>query len=305
MDIVVIGATGFVGRHMVRHLHGRGHRVIGIARRASNNTADPERLSFLAADAATPGDWQAEVARAEAVINLAGRTIAGRWSEQAKREIRSSRIETTRRVVEALALPGGRCRVLLNASGVGYYGDRGDEILTEASSPGTGFLAELAAVWEREALAAAKAGIRVVPMRFGLVLGKDGGALSRMLPAFRSFLGGPLGGGTQWFSWIHLEDLLEAVAFLLDADSLSGPVNLCAPEPVPQRDFAAALGRVLRRPSGFATPAFVLRLALGEAAELLLGGQRAVPERLLANGFSFRYSALEPALAELLGKRAS
>ncbi len=304
MDIAVIGATGFVGRHLLRSLSARGHRLVGIARRAPAVPADSERLSFLAADAATPGQWQTEVARAEAVVNLAGRTIAGRWSEGAKREIRASRIETTRRVVEALA-GGGRCRVLLNASGVGYYGDRGDEILTEASSPGTGFLAGLAAAWEEEALAAAKAGIRVVPMRFGVVLGKDGGALSRMIPAFRSFLGGPLGSGAQWFSWIHLEDLLEAIAFLLDAVSLSGPVNLCAPEPVTQRDFAAALGRVLKRPSGLATPGFVLRLALGEAAELLLGSQRALPERLLANGFSFRYPALEPALAELLGKSAS
>ncbi|MEJ5359364.1 MAG: TIGR01777 family oxidoreductase [Desulfobacterales bacterium] len=304
MDITVIGATGFLGGHLIRRLHGRGHRVVGIARRAPAAAPDdPPRLSFLAADATAPGDWQSEVARAEAVVNLAGRSIAGRWSEGAKREIRASRIETTRRVVEAL--PGGRCRVLLNASGVGYYGDRGDEILSEGSSPGTGFLAGLAADWEAEALAAAAYGVRVVPMRFGVVLGTEGGALARMVPAFRSFLGGPLGSGSQWFSWIHVADLVEAIVFLLERDLLSGPVNLCAPEPVTQRDFAAALGRVLRRPSGLAAPAFLLRLALGEAAGLLLDSQRAVPARLLAHGFVFRHPALEPALADLLRKNPS
>jgi len=303
VEIAVVGATGFVGAPLVRHLHERGHRVTAIARGARAAAADLPAAAFVSADVTAAGAWQEVVGRAEAVIHLAGRSIAGRWSRQAKEEIRSSRIESTRRVVEALA--GGRCRVLLHASGVGYYGDRGDDPLTEEEPPGRGFLAELARDWEEAAQGAAEQGVRVAAMRFGVVLGSDGGALGRMVPAFRAFLGGPLGSGRQWFSWIHIADLLAAVSFLLDVPALSGPVNCCAPEPVTQRDFAAALGRALGRPSSLPAPAFALRLALGEAADLLLASQRAIPRRLLDHGFRFRYPALAQALEELLGGRAA
>ncbi len=301
MEIAVVGATGFVGIPLLRHLHERGHRVTAVARRLRTPVAALPAAAFVSADATTAGAWQEELGRAEAVILLAGRSIAGRWSRQAKEEIRASRIESTRRVVEALR--GGRCRILLHASGVGYYGDRGDDPLGEEEPPGRGFLAELARDWEAEARRAAEQGVRVVAMRFGVVLGSDGGALARMVPAFRAFLGGPLGSGRQWFSWIHIADLLAAVSFLLEVPALSGPVNVCAPEPVPQREFAAALGRVLGRPSFLPAPALALRLALGEAADLLLGSQRAIPRRLLEHGFRFRYPVLAQALEDLLGRR--
>ncbi len=297
MEIAVVGATGFVGNHLVHHLHARGHRVTAIARGRRTDAAALPAAAFLA------GPWQEALREAQAVIHLVGRSIAGRWSRAAKEEIRSSRIASTCRVVEALR--GGRCRLLLHASGVGYYGDGGDALLVEDSPAGTGFLAELARDWEAEARRAEELGVRVVAMRFGVVLGNDGGALPRMVPAFRAFLGGPLGSGSQWFSWIHIADLAAAVSFLLEGVELAGAVNFCAPEPVTQRDFAAALGRVLGRPSFFPAPAFALRLALGEAADLLLAGQRAIPRRLLEAGFRFRYPVLAQALEDLLGRGAA
>ncbi|MGE5255502.1 MAG: TIGR01777 family oxidoreductase, partial [Hyphomicrobiales bacterium] len=186
--------------------------------------------------------------------------------------------------------------VLVSASGAGYYGSRGDEVLTEDAGAGDDFLARLAKEWEAEALAAAEKGVRVVVMRLGVVLGPGGGAMGQMIPAFKAFVGGPLGGGRQWFPWIHLHDLMAAVLFLIEHPELSGPVNVCAPQPVPNRDLAAALGQALKRPALVPAPAFMIRMSLGEFAEVLLASQRTVPKKLLDQQFSFKYPDIRSAV---------
>ena len=198
------------------------------------------------------------------------------------------------------ALPDSSRCVLCNTSAVGYYGDRRDEILIETSAPGSGFMADIAKDWEKEALAAVEKGARVAVMRFGIVLGRDGGALAQMLPAFRMFVGGPLGNGRQWFPWIHLRDLLSAIEFLLNTPSLSGPFNFSAPNPVRNRQLAATMGKVLARPSFLPAPRSLLRLALGEVGKVLVESQRAVPENLLDSGFTFRFPEIETALSDLV-----
>jgi hypothetical protein len=298
MKIVVTGASGFVGSCLTRHLFDLGHQVTGVARRAPTPGTDTASCSFLPADTTRPGDWQAEVAEADAVINLAGRSIFGRWTDTIKQEIRDSRILTTRRIVESL--PSGKPVVLVSASGVGFYGDRGEDPITEDSPAGEDFLARLSIDWEAEARRGAESGARVVLTRLGVVLGPHGGALAQMLPAFKAFVGGPIGSGRQWFPWIHLEDLARAVAFILDRPDLSGPVNLCAPNPVPNRELARALGSSLGRPSALPAPAFMLRLVLGEFAGVLLGSQRALPQKLTASGFHFKYPEIHAAVAAVL-----
>jgi uncharacterized protein (TIGR01777 family) len=211
-----------------------------------------------------------------------------------KTEIRESRILTTRHVVQGL--PSGKPVVLISASGVGFYGNRGDDVLTEDAPAGNDFLAGLSKDWERAALAAAEKGARVVLTRLGVVLGKGGGAMAKMIPAFKFFVGGPIGSGRQWFPWIHMEDLSAAMLFLIDRPEISGPVNLCAPEPVTNRDLAGALGRALNRPAVMPAPAFMVRMALGEFADVLLGSQRAVPQKLLQHHFDFRHPDIRSAV---------
>jgi hypothetical protein len=249
---------------------------------------------FIAADTTRPGRWQRNLAKIDAVINLSGRSIFGRWTEAVKNEIRESRILTTRHLVEGLTAQSGA--TFISASGVGFYGSRGDDILTEDEPAGDDFLARLSVDWEAEARIAAEKGARVVLARFGVVLGAGGGALDQMIPAFKRFVGGPIGGGRQWFPWIHLEDLIAAVHFALEHPDISGPVNLCAPNPVLNRDLAAALGRVLNRPAFMPAPAFMIRMVLGEFAEVLLGSQRAIPQKLQEHRFVFHYPDIEAAL---------
>lgn len=298
MKVFITGATGFIGSSLARRLLAAGHEVLGSARGAPPAALDHPRGRFVAADTTRPGAWQELVAGCDAVFNLAGESIYGRWSAKRKRSMTESRTATTRQVAAALASGA----VLVSASGVGYYGDRGEELLTEEAAAGRGVLVGLATAWEAEALAAARAGRRVVVARLGVVLGRGGGALAQMVPAFKSFLGGPIGDGRQWFSWIHLEDLLSAFEFVLADPDIGGPVNFAAPNPVRHRELAHALGWVLHRPAIVPTPAFALRLALGEFAEVLLESQRAVPARLLAAGFRFRHPEIAGALASLLAQ---
>lgn len=294
MKILVTGASGFVGTHLTGFLLNRKHEVVGLARSLRNKGFSHSKYRFIAADTAQPGPWQEALADVDAVVNLAGRSIFGRWNEAVKTEIRESRILTTRHLVQGL--PSGKPVVLMSASGVGFYGNRGDEVLTEDAPAGDDYLAGLSKDWEGEALAAKAEGARVVLARLGVVLGKGGGAMAQMIPAFKSFLGGPIGNGRQWFPWIHLEDLSAAMLFLLERPEIRGPVNLCAPDPVTNRDFAGALGRALKRPAVMPAPAFMVRMALGEFADVLLGSQRAVPKKLQQHHFGFRYPDIQSAV---------
>ena len=295
MQFLITGASGFVGSHLSEFLLDQNHSVTGVSRKPPARLMQRERFRFVSADTTRPGAWQKAFSDVNAVVNLTGRSIFGRWSESVKTEIRESRILTTRHVAQGLP-PGRKGVVLVSASGAGYYGSRGDEILTEDAAAGDDFLAGLAKEWEAEALAAAEKGVRVVVMRLGVVLGPGGGAMAQMIPAFKAFVGGPLGSGRQWFPWIHLHDLLAAVLFLTEHPELSGPVNVCAPHPVPNRDLAAALGQALKRPALVPAPAFMIRMSLGEFAEVLLASQRTVPKKLLEHHFSFKYPDIRSAV---------
>ncbi len=301
MKVSILGATGFVGRRLVDHFLERGFEVVSIARSKSPGSDHSSAFKHISADTTSPGSWQSEVSAADVVINLAGQTIFHYWTAAYKQKIYSSRILTTRNLVASFSKGGPK--LLLNASAVGYYGNRDDEVLTEEQPAGTDFLAKVASDWEKEALAAAGYGVRVVAMRFGVILGPDGGALASMVPAFKFFLGGPLGSGKQWMSWMHLEDLVRAVDFIVSGQELEGPLNFCSPNPLVQRDFAKALGRTLGRPAVLPLPATVVKLMMGDLGRTLLGGQRAFPRKLLENGFKFDYPDIDQALAEILSRR--
>ena len=268
---------------------------------AGTNPPAQAGIDFLTGDPNQAGAWMAAVPEYDWIINLAGASIFARWSEAHKKEIFASRVRTTRNLVTALAA-GDRRQLFCSTSAVGYYGPRGEEVLTEDSSPDASFLGELAKAWEAEALKAQDLGVRVVVTRFGIVLGRDGGALGQMTPLFKKFLGGPIGSGAQWFSWIHQADHARAFRFIQENPQISGPVNLTAPTPVRNRDLARALGRALHRPSFMPAPEFMLRLVLGEFADTLLTGQQVLPKRLLDAGFIFRFPTIDAALTDLLGQ---
>ncbi len=294
MRVVVTGGTGFLGRALVAALAGRGDEAVVVTR-------DPSRAELPPGARGTGWDGLATaVDGADAVVNLAGETIAQRWTAAAKARIVGSRAQAAERVGAALRAAKSPPAVLVNASAVGFYGNRGDEELTEASPAGSGFLAETTLAWERAAREAVPDGVRLVLLRTGFVLGEDGGGLSKMLIPFRLGLGGPLGSGRQWVPWVHRDDLVALLLAALDDARFEGPVNATAPAPVPMKELAAALGRVLRRPAFAPAPAFAIRAAMGEMAALVLDGQRALPEKALALGFSFRFPDLEPALRDLL-----
>ncbi|MEJ5365872.1 MAG: TIGR01777 family oxidoreductase [Desulfosoma sp.] len=299
MKVLVTGASGFVGTQLCRRLVDLGRQVTGIAQAPHPSPSLPSEVRYLSADTTQPGPWQEAVADQDMIINLAGASIFRRWTAKSKEIIYNSRILTTRNLVNAI--PQGTSVTLLSTSAVGYYGSRGDASLTEDEPPGSDFLASLCVDWEAAASAARSKGARVVCMRFGIVLGKTGGALGQMIPAFKRFVGGPLGDGRQWFSWIHMEDLIGAMLFIMGKDAVEGPVNFCAPNPVRNETLAHVLGKLLHRPSFLKTPAFAIKLALGEFGSVLLEGQRVFPAVLLRHGYTFQYPDIEAALAEVLG----
>lgn len=295
--VLVAGASGLVGRALVAELTARGHRVFRLVRRAS---AAPDEIRW---DPATGACEPGILGEIDAVINLAGENLAaGRWTAARRAAILRSRVDTTRTLVAAVSRAARRPTVFINASATGIYGDRGDAVLTEASAPGTGFLAEVCRAWE-EPLAALPAGVRAVALRTGVVLTPQGGALAKMLPAFRLGIGGRLGSGRQWMSWITLDDLVGAIGHAMVDPRCQGPVNAVAPVPVTNAAFTAALGRVLGRPTVFPVPAFALRLLFGQMADdALLSSARVEPKALLDTGFEFRHRGIETALRHVCAK---
>lgn len=298
MQTLVTGATGFIGRHLLPHLQ----RPVVLSRFGSR-----QRLVFGALDVTTY-DWSLAKGPPPAqafdgvdvVVHLAGESVAGRWTRAKKERILDSRVTGTSQLVTTLSQLARPPRVLISASAVGYYGSRGDQLLSEADSPGRDFLADVCVAWESAASVAATSGMRVVLLRTGLVFGRDGGALSRMLPPFRLGLGGRLGDGQQWIPWVHVDDLIRMILFLVDHDTLNGPVNATSPHPVTNADFTQALGKTLHRPTFCAMPTPLLRLALGEFAEVLLASQRAMPNVLARAGFEYRFPQLDAALSNIL-----
>ena len=299
MKVVITGGLGFIGTQLSTRLLETGHRVTVVDHSPKPKPSTPKEVNYLSADTTVPGAWQEEVGIQDAVINLAGTSIFTRWNDETKQLIYDTRILTTRNVVEAMEEEKGA--LLCSTSAVGYYGFRGDKDLTEDDSPGNDFLAKVCVDWEKEAQKAADKGVRVALTRFGIVLGSTGGVLGQMIPAFKKFLGGPLGSGRQWFSWIHMEDLLRAFLFVFDNQAIHGPVNFCSPNPIRNRELAKALGKVLSRPSFLTIPAFMLRVVLGDFGSVLLEGQRVVPARLLKHGFVFQYPEITGALQTVMG----
>lgn len=295
MHVIITGAGGLIGGALARHLRDDGHVVTPLRR--GGPASAPPRWDPYAGDV----DW-GDIDRVDAVVHLAGESIAGgRWTRARKRRILDSRVKGTRALVAALADLPARPRVLVCASAIGFYGDRGDEPLDEQSAGGRGFLADVCRQWEAEALAARAMGVRVVNARIGVVLSAHGGALPRMLTPFRLGLGGVIGDGSQVMSWVSLDDLVRMLAFCIAHDELDGPVNLVAPAPATNRAFTKTLGRVLRRPAALPLPAPLLRLLLGEMADaLLLASAHVEPRRLSEAGYAWRHAALEPALRDIL-----
>lgn len=301
LKVLISGSTGLVGAALSRGLKSAGHTVCRLIRAETSRAALSAEEGFdVRWDPAT-GELGGAAVGADAVVNLAGASIAdGRWTPARKAVLRTSRVDTTQALVAAIAKMAARPRVLVSASAIGYYGDRGDEVLTEESAAGTDFLGTLGKDWEAEALKAEALGIRVVRARFGVILSREGGALPRMLLPFRLGLGGRLGSGQQWMSWIHLEDVVGCLLQLLENGSHRGAVNVVSPQPVRNSEFTREVASALHRPAVFPTPAFALRLALGEMADaLLLSSQRVQPAALQKITFPFRFGDLDRALAAL------
>ena len=301
MKILITGASGLVGSALGEALAGEGHTICRLVR---PDSANDRGAGFGVAWNPATGELGGAAVGADAVVNLAGASIAGgRWTNARKKVLRDSRVDTTRALVGALAKMAARPRVLISASAVGYYGRRGDELLTEASTPGNDFLASIAAEWEAEARKAEALGIRVVLLRFGVILARHGGALPQMMFPFRFGVGGKIGSGRQWMPWLTLDDAIAIIRFAVNNESVSGPLNAVAPQPMQNAEFTRVLAAVMHRPAIFPAPAFALRILLGEMADaLLLGSQRAVPAVLEKLGYSFLRPSLEPALQFILKK---
>jgi uncharacterized protein (TIGR01777 family) len=302
MKILITGGTGFVGTQLTSRFIQDGNEVTILTRSLRGPERAKPGVSYLQGDPTQKGPWQEAVKDHDAVVNLAGASIFERWTEEHKRAIRESRINTTRNLVEGIPSDRGKQMTLFSTSAVGYYGFHGDEEITEGSPSGTDWLAKVAVEWEGEALKAKAKGARVIITRFGIVLGEKGGALGQMIPLFKKFIGGPIGSGKQWFSWVHINDLAEAFAFVIKHPEISGSVNVCAPNPVRNKDLAKALGKVLHRPSFMPAPGFMIKLVLGEFGSVILEGQRVIPKRLLEKGFIFQYPDIEKALQRIVGQ---
>lgn len=299
MKVFITGGTGFLGSALTERFLAEGHSVTILTRTAPKNKLRAG-LAYCEGNPTKNGSWQKEVSRHDVVINLAGASIFRTWNEKNKKAIHSSRILSTRNLVEAIGRAGKKI-TLLNGSAVGYYGFREHEELDEKSLPGDDFLANVVKDWETEAIRAEEFGARVVLCRIGVILGKDGGALSKMLSVFKWGLGSPLGSGSQWFSWIALHDLVNIFLYLMENETIGGPVNCTSPNPVTNREMTKALGRALHRPTILPpVPAFIIRGVLGEFSDVFVKGQKVMPGKLLAKGFVFEFPEIEKAMADLI-----
>ena len=302
MKVFITGGTGFVGTTLSQKLAQEGHEVTLLTRNIKSNPTAFQRVSYVEGDPTRKGPWQEKVADQDVVINLAGASIFRRWTDSTKKLIWDSRIETTRNLVEALSARKDKESFLFSTSAVGYYGFHEEEVLDESSPSGEGFLADLSKEWESAAVKAKEHGVHVILMRFGIVLGRRGGALQQMIAPFKWWMGSPLGSGNQWFSWIHEQDLVDSFLYLIEQKKISGAVNCTAPNPVTNRELTHVLGEVLGKPTFMpAVPGFVMSLILGEFGSVLLKGQRVVPKKLLDAGFRFSFPDLRSALKDLLG----
>jgi uncharacterized protein len=305
MKVVVTGATGFVGSCLVDRLHKVGYRVLVLTRNTTSarKVFPPEAFPNVEIIAYTPtvsGAWQDAVAGSDGVVNLAGEPIAEeRWTPAHKQEILNSRQLGTQKIVEAIRNANPKPTVLVNASAIGYYGVSETATFDETSPAGNDFLSQVCQAWEAEANKVKEAGVRLVILRLGIVLGQ-GGALAKMITPFKLFAGGPIGSGRQWFSWIHLDDLVELILQALTKSEMEGVYNATAPHPVRMADLSQAMGQVMHRPSWLPVPAFALEALLGDGAKVVLEGQQVIPKRTLASGFEYKYHHLQPALQEIL-----
>lgn len=305
MRVIITGGTGLIGTALSKSLAQDGHEAIVLSRDPSRYTLPPG-VRGETWDGKTAVSWGHLVNEADAIVNLAGENLAGsgllptRWSAERKQLLRQSRLDAGRAVVEAVTAAERKPRVVIQASGIDYYGDLADEIVTEASPAGSGFLADLTVEWEASTAAVAQQGARHVSIRTGVVLSAEGGPLKTIALPFKFFAGGPLGSGKQWMSWIHVADEVAAIRFLLEEETAVGPFNLCAPEPLTNKAFSQAVGRAMGRPAFMPAPAFALRLALGEVADVVLNGRRALPKKLQDLGFTFQFPTANSALQDLL-----
>lgn len=300
--VVITGGTGLIGRALSKELAGAGYEVVVLSRDPGRRQRVAPGVRLERWDARSAAGWGHLAGGAKAVVNFAGENLSsGLWTQARRRRFLLSRAHAGRAVVEAVAASADKPAVVVQASAIGYYGPRDDEVVTEAGTPGTDFLSRLCVQWEASTAPVEEMGVRRVVVRSGLVLDAKEGALPRLLLPFRFFVGGPLGGGRQYYSWIHIADEVAAIRFLIEHPEAQGPYNLTAPNPVTNAEFSRAIGRVMRRPALFPTPGFPIRMVLGEMANVVLTGQRVVPERLRELGYEFRFQDAEAALRDLLG----
>lgn len=308
MRIIITGGTGFIGRALAADLVGAGYEVIVLSRNLARATGLPGGARAEKWDGRTAAGWGRLADGALAIVNLAGENLSGgsfppaRWTPERKELIRRSRLDAGAAVTEAVSAAATKPQVVIQSSGIGHYGARDDKVLTEADAAGDDFLARLTVKWEASTAAVAEQGVRHASIRTGVVLSPDEGALKQLLLPFKLFVGGPLGSGRQGFSWIHPADQVAAIRFLIENQRVSGPFNLCAPQPLTNAEFARVLGKVVGRPAWLPAPGLALKLALGEVATMVLGGQKALPHKLLDLGFRFRFPDAESALRDLLAK---
>ena len=299
MKVAITGATGFVGSRLVEQLQAQGHQPLIFTRNREAALRKFPKLEIVAYTPTESGDWQKAIAGCDAVVHLAGEPIAeSRWTPQHKQEILNSRKLGTQKIVEAIAQANPKPNVLVNASAIGYYGTSETATFDETSPPGHDFLAEVCQAWEAEAQKVKEAGVRLVILRFGIVLG-DGGALAKMIPPFQFFAGGPIGTGQQWFAWIHRDDLVNLIMEALNRSDMEGVFNATAPNPVRMSELSEKLGDVLHRPSWLPVPSFALEALLGEGAKVVLEGQQVLPKRTISYGFKYQYPLVKAALGEI------